>query len=147
VQPSDIVTRKLHNLQVTTPGNCATSGYRNPEVVQPPGYNIRKLSNQVKGKLLLFVSKSLKNHLHSHFQPQPPGIITRRLHNLRVTIPGNCATSGFVTRKSLQKKPFLWISMRKQNIFQKYFWGLLKFLCTIDLCKKPELENLMLLSL
>ena len=32
VQPSVKVTWKLHNLWVTIPGNCATSGYSNPEI-------------------------------------------------------------------------------------------------------------------
>ena len=79
------------NLGVRIPGYCATSGYCNPEVLQPPGYNIRKFSNQVKGEQLLFVSKSLKNNLHSQF----PDIVTRRLCNLQVMIPGGCATSRY----------------------------------------------------
>ena len=32
-----MVTRRLCNFWVTIPGNCATSGYSNLEVVQPPG--------------------------------------------------------------------------------------------------------------
>ena len=50
------------NLRVTIPGYCATSRYCNPEVAQPPGYNIRILCN------------------------------LRKLHILQVTIPGNCPT-------------------------------------------------------
>ena len=73
------------NLWVTIPRYCLTSGYRNPEVAQPPGY-IWKSSNQAKGKLLGFVSKSLQNNLHSQFLD----IVTLRLCNLRVTTPGGC---------------------------------------------------------
>ena len=32
VQPRGKVTRRLHNLQVTIPGNCTTSRYSNPEI-------------------------------------------------------------------------------------------------------------------
>ena len=64
------------------------SGYRYPKNNQSPGYHTRKLSNQAKGKVLVFVSKSLKNNIHS----QLPDIFTRRLCNLRVTISGGCAT-------------------------------------------------------
>ena len=53
----DIVTRKLQNFRVTIPRNfrsdfqvtiprgCATSIYHNPEVAQPPRYNIGRLHN------------------------------------------------------------------------------------------------------
>ena len=140
MQPPDIVTQKLHNLWVTIYGYCAASGYHNPEVAQPSGYNIRKFSNQAKGKLLWFVSKSLTNNKHSQF----PGILTRRLCKLQVTMPRGCATSGYhnpkvaqspgyntwklcnlqvVTWKLLQKNLFFRISPGKQNIFQKYFGG------------------------
>ena len=33
------------NLQVTIPGNCASSEYSNPEVAQPSGNDTRKLCN------------------------------------------------------------------------------------------------------
>ena len=85
--------------------------YCNSEVAQPPGYDTRKLSNQSKGKLLWFVSKSLKNNLHSQF----PDIVTRvcatfALYNLQILLPGN----------RYKKNLLSWISPWKQNILGVY---------------------------
>jgi len=58
---------------------------------------------------LWFVSKSLKNNLHS----QPPDILTWSieqpvaLSNLRITISGGCTTSGHCNRKVTQPPDFV----------------------------------------
>ena len=109
------------NFRVMIPGGCTISGYRNPEVAQPPGYDSRKLSDQVKGKLLWFVGQSLKIIYIPNLWVSQPEIAT--------------------------KKTFFPNISAKTKYFWKYFGGFLKGLCTIDSWKKPELENLMLLFL
>jgi len=144
------------------PGNCSTSKYHNPEATQPPGYDTRKFSDQTKGKLLWFVSQSLKNNLHF----QPLWVIIRRLCNLRVTIPRGCATSGYCKPEVAQalvmisggcttsgyrnleihlKKPSFVNIYAKTKYFSKIFWVVP--LGPIYSWKKPDHENLMLLSL
>ena len=59
---------------------------------------------------------------------QPPDNVTQRLHNLQVTIPRNCATSGFVTRKSLRKKPFFVNIYAKTKYFSKIILGVTQVL-------------------
>ena len=58
---------------------------------------------------------------------QPPGIVTRKLHNLRVTIPGKCTTSGYSNPEFGTKKPFF-VNISAKKYFRKYFgmliWGL-----------------------
>ena len=66
----EIFTKKFFfhsNFWVMIPGGCTISGYRNPEVVQPPGYNIQRLHNlwiMISGgcECELFCKLLLTNH-------------------------------------------------------------------------------------
>jgi len=131
-----MVTRRFIDFQVTFPGNPPISGYHYPEMEQSPGYHTRKLSNQAKGKVLWFVSKSSKDNLHS----QPPDIITCfglpypevlqlldivtwRLRNLWVIISKNCATSGYPYPEIATEKTFFANISAKTKYFSQIFWG------------------------
>ena len=128
MQPPDIITRKLHNLRVTISGYCATSGYRNQEVVQSPGYDTRKFSNQGRENYYDFIEFFQESFFKNNFQiwlprgcatsgllypeiVQPLGIVTRKLHNLRVTIPKNCLKKNFLgkTQRNHSSFPFAWL--------------------------------------
>ena len=138
-------TQKLYCLRVTIPGNCATSGYHNLEVVR---------------KKLTWINsmKSWPNLTKS------PSIVTRRLQNLRVMIPECCTTSGnkaFLTEyinKNQQwtictyinyelkvKKDGVNISA-KTEIFSKIFLGFTQGTRTFWFMKKSDIKNLMLLK-
>ena len=109
----------LFDFQVTIPGNQPISRFCYPEINQSPGYHTRKLSNQAKGKVLWFVSMSLKNSLHS----QHPDIVTRRLRNLQFTISGNCATSRYRYLEIAMKKAFFGKFLCENKIFFKNILG------------------------
>jgi len=57
-----------------------------------------------------------------------PGMVTRMLIIIQVTIPGNKLFAGIGTRKSLRKNLISWISPRKRKYFggitigPRYFW-------------------------
>ena len=92
------------------------AGYRYPEVDQFLG-NDTLQSTKRKNKKHYKAHKKLK---------------ILNFHNFRVLLPGN----------SYEKNLILWISLRKQKYFWKYFRILLQELGTFDSCKKPEFKNL-----
>jgi hypothetical protein len=79
-QLPEIVTQKLINFRVTMPGNRSISGYRYPEIDQLSGNDTRQLANQPKMKNNPWVT-IFGGCKYS-------GIVTQKLINLRVTIPG-----------------------------------------------------------
>ena len=83
-KPPGIITQRLHNLRVMIPEDCATFGYPNLDILQPPGNNTRKL-----------LEKTYMNKLNENMAKlKKISEYGCAMCILRVSLPGRCTTSG-----------------------------------------------------
>jgi len=69
---------------------------------------------------------------------KPPDIVTQRLHNLQVTISGNCATSGYPYPDIAMKKTFCREYLRKNKIFFENILGGYSRACVLLINEKTK---------